>query len=96
VQPAGQHRGRPGIAQQQFYEFRFDLDCNGASDAGFKIEENQIVGTGLFAGATGTFAYRKDAATGASGHDLEVDVQLAAPLPGAFSYLGVRTNAFDG
>ena len=41
-------------------------------------------------------AYRKDAASGASGHDLEIDLQLLAPLPGAFSYLGVRTNAFDG
>jgi hypothetical protein len=85
-----------GIGAEQFYQFRFDLNCDGSADAILTVEDNQLVGTGLFAGATGTFAYRKNAAVGATGHDLEIDLVLPSALPPAFTYQDVLTNAFDG
>ena len=86
----------PGISGNQQYIFRFDFNCDGVPDAILRAEENQIVGSGLFSGTTTTFAYKKNAAVGASGHDLEMAVHLAAPLPDNFNYVGVQANAFDG
>jgi uncharacterized repeat protein (TIGR01451 family) len=53
-----------------------------------------VTGTGTLAGATGTLAFRQGGS--ATGHDLELQVTLPAPLPAAFRFLRVEANAFDG
>ena len=85
-----------GISLNETYAWRFDLDCDGTIDASIEIVDNQVVGKGLFAGVTGSFAFAANAGTGASGHDLEVVVNLTSPLPAAFKYARVESNAFDG
>jgi hypothetical protein len=85
-----------GISLNETYAWRFDLNCDGQIDASIEIVDNAVVGKGSFAGATGTFAFKADAGTGATGHDLEVQVNLPAPLPGAFNYARVESNLFDG
>ena len=87
---------RPGIAGRDIIAWAFDLNCDGLIDAGLKITDNVLSGSGLLTGATGTFAFRKDAATGATGHDLEVEVDLPAPLPATFRYVHVEAGAADG
>ena len=85
-----------GISGNETYAWRFDLNCDGIVDAAIAIQDNAVVGSGLFAGVTGTFAFRQDGGSGATGRDLEVAVNLAAPLPAAFNYVRVESNAFDG
>ena len=85
-----------GISGNELYSWSFDLNCDGVVDAAIKIQDNVVVGTGGLAGATGTFAFRQNAATGATGHDLEVKVNLPGPLPAAFDFVRVEANAFDG
>jgi uncharacterized repeat protein (TIGR01451 family) len=86
----------PGIAGNDVIAWTFDLDCDGVSDASLKITDNVLSGTGLFLGATGVIAFKQNAGTGATGHDLEVEATLPNPLPAAFKYVRVETNAFDG
>jgi len=86
----------PGISGNELYSWSFDLNCDGITDGQIKIQDNVLVSSGTLAGATGIFAYRKDPITGADGHDLEVKVNLVAPLPAAFNYVRVEANAFDG
>jgi len=85
-----------GISGNELYNFRFDLNCDGVVDGTIQVQDNALVGSGTLAGVTGTIAFRANAAVGATGHDLEIAVNLPAPLPASFSYVGVRTNAFDG
>jgi hypothetical protein len=85
-----------GISGNELYSWSFDLNCDTITDGTIKIQDNAVVGTGVFAGATGTCAFRQDAVSGATGHDLEVQVNLAAALPAAFDYVRAETNAFDG
>ena len=86
----------PGISGNELYAWNFDLDCDGVSDGRIEIQDNAILATGTMAGATGTIAFRQNGATGATGHDLEVQVNLPHPLPGAFNFVNVEANAFDG
>ena len=83
-----------GISGNELYAWSFDLDCNGSTDGTIKVQDNVVSGTGTLAGATGTIAFRQGGS--ASGHDLEVQVNLPAPMPAAFSFLRVEANAFDG
>ena len=85
-----------GISGNELYSWSFDLDCNGIVDGTIRIQDNTLTGAGSLAGATGTFSFRENAGTGASGRDLEVQVNLAAPLPAAFDFIRVEANAFDG
>jgi hypothetical protein len=85
-----------GISGSELYSWQFDLDCNGVSDGTLRLQENQVVGTGSLGGVTATFAFRENAAVGASGHDLEIAVQLPSPLPAGFSLRTVDASAFDG
>ena len=83
-----------GISGNELYSWSFDLDCDANTDGTIKIENNAVVGTGTLAGVTGTIAFRQGGS--ATGHDLEIAVNLAAPLPPAFNFLRVESNAFDG
>jgi uncharacterized repeat protein (TIGR01451 family) len=85
-----------GISGNELYSWSFDLDCNGSTDGTIKVQDNTVTGTGTLAGATGIIAFRQNAGSGATGHDLEVQVNLPAPLPPAFNFLRVEANAFDG
>src|SRR5689334_16967769 len=85
-----------GISGNELYAWNFDLDCDGTAESRIEIHNNAVVGSGLLSGATGTLMFRKNDAVGASGRDLEVQVNLAAPLPGAFNFVNVEANAFDG
>src|SRR5689334_13222035 len=85
-----------GIGGNELYAWQFDLNCDGIIDAGIKIQDGQVVGSQGFAGVTGTFAFKKDPITGATGHDLEVLVNLLSPLPAAFDYVRAESNSFDG
>ncbi|MEO6029057.1 MAG: FlgD immunoglobulin-like domain containing protein [Candidatus Binatia bacterium] len=88
----------PGdIAGSEQYLFTFDLDCNGSVDASLRLQDNSLTGFGLFAGTTNSFEYRENAGVGASGRDLEILVNLSAPLPSAFSFKAVEAgNNVDG
>jgi len=85
-----------GISGNELYSWSFDLDCNGTTDGSIRVQDNAVTGSGTLAGATGVFAFRQNAGTGATGHDLEVQVNLPAPLPAAFNFIRVEANAFDG
>jgi uncharacterized repeat protein (TIGR01451 family) len=85
-----------GISGNELYAWSFDLNCDGTTDGQIKIQDNAIVGTGTLAGVTGTFAFRQGGSGSASGKDLEVQVNLVSPLPPAFKYVRVESNAFDG
>ena len=90
-----------GIAAIDLYAWRFDLNCDGTVDASIVVQDNKVTGEGLFAGATGSIAFAQNGGTGATGHDLEVSVNLPAPyntqgLPAAFDFVRVESNAFDG
>jgi len=86
----------PGVSGTELYVWRFDLNCDGTSDSGFRFENNALTGYGQFAGAIVEYAYRKNAAAGADGHGLEMAIHLSAPLPLGFRFNGVQANAFDG
>jgi uncharacterized repeat protein (TIGR01451 family) len=85
-----------GISGNELYSWSFDLNCDGSSDGSIRVQDNAVSGTGAFSGVTGTLAFRQNGATGATGHDLEVQVNLTSPLPAAFKYMRVEANAFDG
>jgi len=85
----------PGIGPGDTYQFLFDTQCvsstfNPASS--ITITNDGITGTGIFAGVTGTIAYR-----GPGGHDLEVVVHNAK-LPPAFrmkTFVGSNTDGLS-
>jgi len=83
-----------GIGGTELYAWQFDLNCDGVNDASIQVQDNKIVGGGLFAGASGEVAFR--AAGIADGHSLELHVILPAPLPPAFKFTRVESNMFDG
>jgi len=83
-----------GISGNELYAWSFDLNCDGSTDGTIKVQDNVVTGTGTLAGATGTLAFRQGGS--ATGHDLELQVTLPAPLPAAFRFLRVEANAFDG
>ena len=83
-----------GISGNELYSWSFDLNCDGSTDGTIKVQDNAVSGTGTLAGATGTLAFRQGGI--ASGHDLELEITLPAPLPPAFRFVRVEANAFDG
>src|SRR4029078_4065836 len=83
-----------GISGNELYSWSFDLDCNGSTDGTIQGPDNAVSGTGTLAGVTGVLAFRQGGL--ASGHDLELEVTLPAPLPPAFRFVRVEANAFDG
>jgi hypothetical protein len=85
-----------GVSGNEFYVWHFDLNCDAQSDATLRLADNILTGTGLFQGVTGTYAFRENAAAGATGHDVEIALNLPAPLPAAWGYRDVQSNAFDG
>ncbi|MEP7027196.1 MAG: hypothetical protein ABI960_01250, partial [Candidatus Eisenbacteria bacterium] len=85
-----------GISGNELYNWSFDLNCDGITDGQIKVADNAVTGTGTLAGVTGTIAFRQNAGSGASGKDLEVQINLVNPLPAAFRFVRVEANAFDG
>jgi len=83
-----------GISGNELYSWSFDLNCDGSTDGSIKVQDNAVSGTGTLAGATGTLAFRQGGS--ATGHDLELEINLPAPLPPAFRFVRVEANAFDG
>jgi len=83
-----------GISGNELYSWSFDLNCDGVTDGTILIQDNTVTGAGTLAGVTGTIAFRQGGS--ASGHDLELEINLPAPLPPAFNFLRVEANAFDG
>src|SRR4029079_10291000 len=83
-----------GISGNELYSWSFDLNCDGSTDGSIKVQDNAVSGTGTLAGVTGVLAFRQGGL--ASGHDLELEVTLPAPLPPAFRFVRAEANAFDG